>query len=180
MFKKPRRLVKITDEEWRPVPNSNDKYQVSNYGRIKSFFNKGKYEQMLKTHELNGFKIANISINNKKPSIYIHRLVAEAWIPKPSNDHNYVMHLDGNLSNNHISNLAWMTKEQMHAHRRELKKKSTTVKISNSKLNESDVRLLKSMLQRGVSHIQIAKMFCISGMQVTRIKRGENWGHVQP
>jgi len=39
--------------------------------------------------------------------------------------------------------------------------------------------LLKSMLQRGVVQAKIAKMFCISEMQVTRIKRGENWGHVQ-
>ena len=50
--------------------------------------------------------------------------------------------------------------------------------INNSKLKEKDVMLLKSMLQRGVSQSKIAKMFCISEMQVTRIKRGENWGHV--
>ena len=35
------------------------------------------------------------------------------------------------------------------------------------------------MLQKGVPNVKIAKMFCISDMQVTRIKRGENWGHVQ-
>jgi len=34
------------------------------------------------------------------------------------------------------------------------------------------------MLQRGVTQQIIAKMFRISDMQVSRIKRGENWGHV--
>ena len=56
---------------------------------------------------------------------------------------------------------------------------STDKTYNNNKLKESDITLLKSMLQRGVVQAKIAKMFCISEMQVTRIKRGENWGHVQ-
>ena len=69
-------------------------------------------------------------------------------------------------------------------HHRELSQKigfgKHKTQINNSKLKERDVVLLKSMLQRGVTQASIAKMFCISEMQVTRIKRGENWGHVQP
>ncbi len=33
-----RRLKTIEDEEWRPVPQTNDMYQISSYGRVKSFF----------------------------------------------------------------------------------------------------------------------------------------------
>ena len=38
---------------------------------------------------------------------------------------------------------------------------------------------IKSMLQRGIVQSKIAKMFCISEMRLTRIKRGENWAGVK-
>lgn len=49
----------------------------------------------------------------------------------------------------------------------------------NTRLKERDIIQLKMMLQRGIPQVKIAKLFCISEMQVTRIKRGENWGDVK-
>jgi hypothetical protein len=184
MIIKPRKLIKIEDELWREVPESNNCYQVSNYGRVKSFAYNQKDGQILKTHIIKGFKTIHLNLDKKPQTSYLHKLVAEIWISKPSSDYTFVTHLDGNMINNHVSNLAWMTKEMLKEHHRELRQKNgfgkPKTQINNSKLKERDVVLLKSMLQRGVTQASIAKMFCISEMQVTRIKRGENWGHVQP
>ncbi len=185
MIKKQRKLRKIDDEVWRVVPNCNNRYQVSNYGRIKSFAYNKKDGQILKCSEINGFKHITLHMDKFRRKIYVHKLVAEILISKPSDKHIYVTHLDENLTNNHVSNLEWHTKETLvKKHREFAKQKYHDSKIpramSNSKLNESDIMLLKSMLERGVVQSKIAKMFCISEMQVTRIKRGENWGHVQP
>ena len=177
MILRPRKLVELKDEEWRVIPDSDDLYFISNYGRVKSFANKEDGE-ILKGNIIKGFKTANFKVKKKKQSFYIHRLVAGVWLPKPADDCNYVVHLDGNKKNNRVSNLTWMTKEKMLEHKNRIRKK--VIKISNSKLKFSDVRVIKSMLQKGVNHVTIAKLFCISGMQVTRIKRGENWGHVNP
>lgn len=49
----------------------------------------------------------------------------------------------------------------------------------NSKLDVSQVEQIKAMLERGVKGKLIAKMFKVSEMQITRIKRGENWGNVK-
>lgn len=41
---------------------------------------------------------------------YVHRLVAEAFIPNPHN-HPFVKHLDGNTDNNEVSNLGWFSRK---------------------------------------------------------------------
>ncbi|MCF6171747.1 MAG: NUMOD4 motif-containing HNH endonuclease [Bacteroidales bacterium] len=180
-----RKLRKIEDEEWRFVPASGKRYQVSNYGRVKSFVNNKKDGQVLKCALINGFKLVQLNTEKFKRKVYVHKLVAEIWLPKPSDKHTFVTHLDGNLKNNQVANLEWHTRESLVERHREMAKKKygdarNPGAIKNSKLEESDIMLLKSMLQRGVVQAKIAKLFRISEMQVTRIKRGENWGHVQP
>jgi WD40 repeat protein len=175
-------LRKIEDEMWLPVPDTNNSYQVSNYGRVKSFVINKVEGKLLNPSFRNGSKRVEIVSENYKREEFVHKLVAKTWISKPSDDHNYVIHLDGNRKNNHVSNLEWHTEESIKAKRREIRQRNFNPKrkklITNSKLKESDIRLLKSMLQKGVFQSEIAKMFCISEMQVTRIKRGENWGHI--
>ncbi len=172
-----RKLKKLEDEIWRIIPDSNERYQVSNYGRIKSFAYNKKDGQILNCFVINGFKQVQINTKKSKRKFYVHKLVAQIWISKPSNKHNFVTHLDGNLKNNHISNLEWHTRKTLTEKHREFGNRKRVIK--NSKLNESDISHLKSMLERGIVQSKIAKLFCISEMQVTRIKRGENWGHIK-
>lgn len=179
-----RKLRKIDDEVWRDVPKSYGVYQVSNYGRVKSFSIYKTEGRILKGDIINGFILIRLKIENIKRAFYLHKLVAEVWLPRPSDKHTYVTHLDGKLKNNRVANLEWHTKESLTEKHRELSRlrdpnnKRKKI-INNSKLLDTDVMLLKSMLKRGVPQVKIAKMFCISEMQVTRIKRGENWGHIE-
>lgn len=57
----------------------------------------------------NGYKCIKICKNRVKKTLYIHRLVAEAFIPNPENKAE-VNHIDGNRANNNLSNLEWMTR----------------------------------------------------------------------
>jgi hypothetical protein len=47
-----------------------------------------------------------------------------------------------------------------------------------SKLKESDVRIIKHQLRLGISGATLAKSFGVSEMQISRIKKGENWTEV--
>lgn len=52
------------------------------------------------------YKTVSMQISGKQKSFYVHRLVAEAFIPNPDDKPN-VRHKDGNNTNNHVDNLKW-------------------------------------------------------------------------
>ena len=159
---------------------SNEKYQISNFGRIKSFKIDKENDAIINGSNLKGYRILNVKLeNNKKTTKYIHKLVAESFIPKDSDKQEHVIHLDFNKTNNHISNLKWVTKETMFAHQKINPNYKRGV-INYSKLSETDVIRLKKKLARGKNKLyKLAKEFGITHTQLNRIRKGENWGHVK-
>jgi hypothetical protein len=184
MVVKRNRLRKIEDEVWEYVPESGTRYMVSNYGRVKSFIYDKEKGRIMNLTLTNNFYTIKLKIDKTDRNYFIHKLVASIWIPKPSGSHSQVIHHDWNSRNNYVDNLGWATKAEVFERitkrqREKIASPNYKKQINNSKLKEKDVVLLKTMLQRGVPHVKIAKLFCISDMQVTRIKRGENWGHIK-
>lgn len=104
------------EEIWRSVKGYEELYQVSNYGQIRSvdrfvgYRYKGKQRiykgRLLKQVERNGYLSVSLSKGNNIKQKSIHRLVAEAFLPNPSNLP-LVNHIDENKKNNMVSNLEW-------------------------------------------------------------------------
>lgn len=78
-------------------------YAISNLGHIKNV-NTSRILKLRKSH--NGYLKTNISVNGKIKTIFIHRLVAETFIPNPGNLLQ-VNHKDENKTNNCVNNLEW-------------------------------------------------------------------------
>ncbi len=182
------------DEEWKPVSfeglHPDEKYEISNYGRVRRYYKKTGEFKINKAANVNGYAYFSFKVKVKnqdkvRVTKSLHRLVAESFLgPKPKDKPN-VIHLDFDKWNNYYKNLKWVSKEEMFLHsRKSPKTKIANEKrkgmITNSKLTETDVMRLKKKLQRGKNPLyKIAREFGITHTQLNRIRRGENWGHIQ-
>ena len=183
MVSKERKLRKIDDEFWKELQFTDKKYEISNYGRIKSYCYDKTKGRLVKPGNIKGFYNVSLRVDGKKRSYLVHKLTAEYFVSKESDDQTVVIHLDWNKQNNHYKNLQWVTRDEsyrrMHQVLQEARKKAGKV-VTSSKLRPEDVSVLKGLLEKGVKQSVIAKLFCISEMQVTRIKRKENWAEIEP
>lgn len=76
----------------------------------------GKSGRMLKPKSQGNYLIVNYQADNKKiRNKYIHRLVAETYLPNPENLE-YVNYKDGNKLNNCIDNLEWCSPRNNSLH----------------------------------------------------------------
>lgn len=97
----------MIEEQWLDIPGYEGLYQISNFGRVKSFYFKNP--RILKPHKVKGYSNVELYKNKKKKQFYIHRLVMENFCPIENMNVLDVNHKDEEKSNNHISNLEWMT-----------------------------------------------------------------------
>jgi len=108
-----------TNEIWKDIPGYEGYYQVSNIGRVKSLsrkvYNREGYhiskERILKQHSnKGGYRRTRLLKNGIFKTLFVHRLVALAFIPNP-NKYPDINHKDENPSNNCVENLEWCTEK---------------------------------------------------------------------
>jgi hypothetical protein len=95
-------------EEWKDIEEFSG-YQISNFGKIKSFKHDKINGRLLKlNNDKYGYNHIILSKNNKTYIKKIHRLVFETFIEKLDNGY-IIHHIDENKKNNKINNLIKMS-----------------------------------------------------------------------
>ncbi len=184
---KVQKVESFFNEKWIPVEfpgkTKNATYRISNYGRIKAVNRKTGKEKLLKgSRSKRGHQRLNIKLETGKGAgVYVHRIVAEAFVSQPNEDCKFVIHLDHDKGNNHYKNLKWVTQDELNNHAKEspLYDQAREKQREHYKLNEAKVKMIKRMLKRKKTKLKIiARQFGISHTQLNRIRSGENWGDV--
>ena len=175
-------------ETWNNIKNYEGLYEVSNTGRVRSVkrsitHKNGKirvYPSKEKSTEINncGYPRTGLSKDGKQIKYFIHRIVAEAFIPNPDNL-KQVNHKDGNKLNNDVSNLEWVSQVRNIQHSIDIGlRKVTGSDNSQSKLTEVDVVRIKRMIILGETLTRISELYEVSVSVISRIKLGKSWKHV--
>lgn len=108
-------------EEWRDIPGYEGYYQVSSLGNVRGVdrfvpmanYRRGrtiKGRTKIALIDKHGYLKVLLCQNGIRKNHFVHQLVALAFIPNPQNLPT-VNHKDETKTNNHVSNLEWMSSE---------------------------------------------------------------------
>ena len=175
-------------EIWKIIENTDEQYSVSNLGNVKSneriiLRSNGipHYirERVLKQGIDNNYKKVSLKINGKFNTRGVHRLVALSFIPNPDNKPQ-VNHIDGNPSNNLVTNLEWVTnsENQLHAYTRLDRKPQSGESNGMSKLTYDDVLYIREQaLIRGryYGRKELALKFNVSEGTIKEVVTNKIW-----
>jgi hypothetical protein len=158
----------MESEIWKPIKGYEDSYQISNYGRLKTLSRKARVgsnghrvlaERIIKFNDDGKGYVKGRLFKNKEPKrVYMHQLVARAFIPNPENKP-HINHIDGVRSNNIVTNLEWVTASENILHSYKIGLSSNKGENhSQAKLNKTKVKEIRLLHKMGIKQIDIAKL----------------------
>ena len=123
----------------------------------------------------NGYIYQQMPSNNsgrKKNNIFVHRLVAQTFIPNPDNK-SQVNHINGIKNDNRVENLEWVTPQENMIHAYE-----TGLNKGLKKITDHQRLKIAKMFENGISKEKIAKELNIGTTTVSTILN-ESFGKIK-
>lgn len=177
--------MNFENEEWRNIPGYEGLYAVSNLGRVKRLTDAktgghkaGKIYSAKKTRS--GYLMTVLCINNKIVRFMTHRLVALAFHGQPLYGKTEINHINGIKDDNRPENLEWVTRSENERHKHDTLGATGPrgEKCARSVLTEQNILDIRRLVKSGQPYTEVAKIYGVSDIQIGRIYRREQWGHV--
>ena len=169
----------VMKEIFKDIENYEGLYKVSNLGNVKTLRKRKGNTKLLSPNDIgNGYLRVSLYKNGNQKNIFVHRLVAKAFIANPENKPE-VNHKDLNPKNNNLDNLEWVTRRENTIHFRKHHNFSVGETHGMSKLTEEQVIEMRDRhWAYNTSYKQLAEDYNISSVQVSNIIRRRAWDHV--
>lgn len=175
------------NEFWKYVVNTNNRYLISNYGRLLTLKYKGSNKPSIMKPATNkkGYLHTLIVYNGKLKPVTIHRLVAETWINNPFKKLQ-VNHINFIRTDNRVENLEWCTPKEntLHSYRNGRIIMPTNApamrgsKNGCSKLNEQQVKEIRMKFKpRIYTREMLAKEYNVKPSTIKDVIL-RSWKHV--
>ena len=133
---------------WKDVVGYEEYFSISSCGKV---YSKRTKKELVLGMSKTGYKTLSTRIGGSKgvcKCFKIHRLVADAFVPKTTEERVFVNHIDGDKLNNDYRNLEWCTIAENNSHARMMGLSSSKhlldLNISNRKLSEEDVLFIRN------------------------------------
>lgn len=162
-------------ELWKDIVGYEGLYQVSNLGRIRSFYKRRNDVEFLKFADNHGYKTITLHKDGRQKTFRVHRLVAVAFLPNES-DKPQINHINGNKSDNRASNLEWCSQSENMLHAYESGLQTPNTKEANAakrKLNAEQAQEIRTLLDSGKSTRAVAKIYGVGKNLISRIGQGK-------
>lgn len=120
---------------WKDVVGYEDYFSISSCGRV---YSKRTKKELVLGMSKKGYRTLSTRIGGRDgvaKCFKIHRLVADAFVAKTSEDKVFVNHIDGDKLNNDYRNLEWCTIAENNSHAKMLGLSSSEHLININKLN---------------------------------------------
>lgn len=127
-----------------------------------------------------GYHEVNLTTANKASTRYVHRLIAQTFIPNPDNKP-CVNHINGIKTDNRVENLEWVTKSEntIHAWANGLNWSHKGENHQSSKLtNEQVLEIRNKYTPFEYTYPMLSKEYGVSHHTIRDIVRRESWKHI--
>lgn len=165
-------------EIWKDIAGYEGLYQVSNMGKVKRLPSgkrirkntKNINGKILQSFIVGGYLRVGLCRNGKKQLIFVHRLVAIAFIPNHDNKP-IINHKNGIKTDNRSVNIEWCTYAENNRHAFE-----TGLWLNygenayNAKFTNKDVLKIRQRVFKGELQHVIAKDYGTTQQQISKIK----------
>lgn len=170
----------------KPIPFAPN-YLITEYGEVfNSVYRNGRTCKTLDTPKKlspvknrRGYLRIALWSDNKYRIWSVHQLVLLTFVGECPDKYECA-HLDGDPSNNHVSNLKWTSRKENHSHKKIHGTMAEGERNAAHKLTTQQVIEIKDMFKQGVTNAEIAAIFGVSVTMIGYIKKGKWWKHVIP
>lgn len=175
--------------QYKEIKGMDETYYITVDGRVWTNSRKNGIERFMKSHMTkDGYISIGLKENGKQKQFRVHRLVAQAFIPNPENKP-YINHIDGDRTNNNISNLEWCTQKENVRHSINVLKhwsqseKQSEASRKTGKMNrkldfETAEKIRKEYRCGGISSIKLSQKYNLSKPCILRIIHNKSYKEV--